>query len=40
MNLPPTDNSHETSSLVLQKMKRDNTKSVVCCSHDWPFKEQ
>ena len=32
------DDSHEISYLILfSKIRKDVTKFVVCCSHDWHF---
>ena len=34
-----TDDSHGISYLIFSKIKKDVTKFVFCCSHDWRFKD-
>ena len=33
------DDSHEISYLIFLKIRKSVTKFVVCCSHDWRFKD-
>ena len=37
-NRPLADDSYVISYLIFSKIGKNDSKFVVCCSHDWRFK--